>query len=174
VCAILAGLILVGSARLVLWLPSPSAFLTAKYDCCGQDLRGAALPYAPLRGVNLRRAKLQGANLFHANLAGTILSHTDFAGANLSGATLDRAIMADANLRGANLKGAHLDSAVLEGARYDRHTCWPAGFDPHAHGAVLVSDPTGLPSRDTMVCTTAPWSRCEADADDMCWADGCP
>jgi uncharacterized protein YjbI with pentapeptide repeats len=57
--------------------------------------------------------------------------------ADLRGADLTETELNQADLRGTNLAGAKLDGAKLAGAVYDRHTRWPAGFDPRKHGAVL-------------------------------------
>jgi uncharacterized protein YjbI with pentapeptide repeats len=46
--------------------------------------------------------------------------------------------VAGATLMEANLTGADLTGARMHGAYYDAHTRFPAGFDPRAHGAVLV------------------------------------
>ncbi|MCC2668927.1 MAG: hypothetical protein K0Q72_1398 [Armatimonadetes bacterium] len=58
-------------------------------------------------------------------------------------AALNGADLTSANLRGANLclatlSMARLNAVDLHGARYDASTRWPDGFDPAAHGAVLV------------------------------------
>jgi hypothetical protein len=42
---------------------------------------------------------------------------------------------------------ANLTHAGLRGARYDRATRWPAGFDPRAHGAILVAAPRDVSRR---------------------------
>jgi uncharacterized protein YjbI with pentapeptide repeats len=71
---------------------------------------------------------LAGAALFGKDLRGAVLAGADLRGADLTGK----------DLRGANLTGAWLEGANLRGALYDRSTRWPAGFDPRAHGAILV------------------------------------
>ncbi len=57
---------------------------------------------------------------------------------DLTEADLTEANLRKADLRGANLLRASLADAVLLGARYDASTTWPVGFDPKAHGAILV------------------------------------
>jgi uncharacterized protein YjbI with pentapeptide repeats len=74
-----------------------------------------------LRGANLTGAKLSflGEDGFYV----TDLSHADLANAKLQSADLSRAI---------------ITAAKFTGARYDPLTRWPSGFDPTAHGALLV------------------------------------
>jgi len=84
-----------------------------------------------LSGVNLIEADLVGANLRCADLEGASLQSADLRGANLSGV----------NLAGADLSRADLDGAQLRGATYSTDTCWPAGFNPVARGAVHVETP---------------------------------
>ena len=73
-----------------------------------ENLSGADLSWADLRGFNLSGADLSRANLRGANLIGSNLS-----GANLSGANLRGADLRGANLSGANLSGADLNWADL-------------------------------------------------------------
>jgi hypothetical protein len=84
--------------------------LAARYNIAqgAKDLRRADLARMELGGMGLAGLDLRG-----ADLRGTDLRHTD-------------------------LSGTKLRSAKLRGARYDAHTCWPAGFDPAKHGAVRV------------------------------------
>jgi hypothetical protein len=78
------------------------------------------------------RVGLRGRNLRGADLAGAFLQDVDLSDADLR----------NADLRGADLRGAHLRGADLTGARYDENTCWPEGFEPRQHGAVLVHQAT--------------------------------
>jgi uncharacterized protein YjbI with pentapeptide repeats len=132
----------------------------------GRHLRGANLPNINLAGRDLSCDFLTDANLNGANLSDTNLTHADLTGAtlcdatlaranlhgaHLAGANLQRSILwtahlEEADLQGADLQGAILDHADLHGALYDRATRWSAGFDPRAHGAVLVAMRTdGVP-----------------------------
>jgi pentapeptide repeat protein len=106
--------------------------------------RSVVLPVdRELAGAFLRDAYLVDSDLYDANLDGA-----DLEGADLTGADLRRARMQEANLWGATLRNAKLQGAVLtganlylallKGARYDRHTQWPAGFDPKKRGAIQV------------------------------------
>lgn len=113
-------------------------------------LRGANLSGADLVGVNLHGAYLGHANLEHAdlrmaysrsaNLSKANLSEAQLLGADLREADLSMADLYKADLRGANLIKADLLNANLIGSKYNRFTKWPEGFDPSAHGAVLVED----------------------------------
>ena len=94
-----------------------------KLDLRGTDLRGAEFWDARLEWTDLWGAHLEGAKLW-----GAVLRH----------AKLEQAHLAGANLRGANLDGASLEGADVAGALFDKHTVWPAGFDPAKHGAVFV------------------------------------
>jgi uncharacterized protein YjbI with pentapeptide repeats len=81
-----------------------------------------------------------------ANLTAALLTRADLSGANLTLAALGGAVLRGTKLFGANLDGVWLQDrpwrdADLLGAFYDIHTRWPAGFDPHAHGAILVTAP---------------------------------
>ena len=58
---------------------------------------------------------------------------TNLSGANLRGA----------DLRRADLSGADLSGADLSGAKYNSETTWPAGCDPEAAGAELVTSEVG-------------------------------
>ncbi|MGV3721991.1 MAG: pentapeptide repeat-containing protein [Actinomycetota bacterium] len=127
-------------------------------------LAGAALPdvqwaHADLENVNLGGADLQRAVLCGANLSAANLRRANLNGADLSHATLLGVHLEGADLRSADLRGAdfvgrgairvlwseELDSALLSGARYSAATRWPWGFDPAAHGCVLVNEEPGLP-----------------------------
>lgn len=104
VCASLAGLMLIGAGLVTVRL---RPYWVAKYRGEGADLRGAVLPFAPLRD-----ARLGGANLERATLQGADLQRADLFRANLTGAR-------------------------LRGVRYDRTIRWPTGFDfdPQRHRA---------------------------------------
>ena len=74
------------------------------------------------------------ANLSNTNGTGTVLSgiahSTDFRGVNLG----------SLNLVGLDLSGTLMDaSTILTSATYSSSTLWPAGIDPVAKGAILVS-----------------------------------
>jgi uncharacterized protein YjbI with pentapeptide repeats len=99
----------------------------------GEDLRGADLANRSLYEANLQGACLQEGRLVRTDLSGANLVDADLRGANLRDARLRRA-----DLRGADLRDTDPTRAFLSGARYDDHTQWPEGFDPQAHGAVLV------------------------------------
>lgn len=98
----------------------------------GAQLRGALLGGADLFDADLAGADLRGADLGQANLSSANLSNADLTGANLVGADLS-----EADLRGADLSDANLIGADLRGALYNQHTMFPAGFEPHAAGAVI-------------------------------------
>jgi uncharacterized protein YjbI with pentapeptide repeats len=84
---------------------------------------------------------LSGVDLHGADLGQSLLDGADLSDANLAQAILDPAV-----LRGTNLASAvHLDRASLAYARYDRHTRWPAGFDPGAIQKWAPSPPAPLP-----------------------------
>jgi uncharacterized protein YjbI with pentapeptide repeats len=59
-CAALAGILLVSTALLGIWL---RPYWVAKYRGEGADLHGAFLMFAPLRTADLSGADLHGANL---------------------------------------------------------------------------------------------------------------
>jgi hypothetical protein len=130
VCALLAGVVLIGVGVLGLRLrPYYVAIVAGR----GANLRRTSLRFAPLRradlcSANLRRAGLPGASLRKANLKRTDLRYANLADANLRGAILV----------GANLTGANLTGARMKGARYDARTHWFPGFDPKQHGVVRV------------------------------------
>ena len=97
-------------------------------------LSGADLHIAVLRGAALARAVLTD-----ANLQGAVLASADLRDAKLTSANLIGADLRHADLRGADLTDARLlVTADLTGVIYDRHTRWPAGFEPEERGARLV------------------------------------
>jgi uncharacterized protein YjbI with pentapeptide repeats len=69
-CASLAGLMLIGAGLVAVRL---RPYWVAKYRGEGADLRGAVLPFAPLRDAKLGGANLQRADRFGANLTGARL-----------------------------------------------------------------------------------------------------
>lgn len=96
----------------------------------------------------------KGKNLAHRDLRRFQFSDSDFRGADLTGADLRSADLRRANLAGANLQTADLGGANLGAAFYDRGTRWPQGFDPAAHGALLVApgaDLSGGPMWDQVM-----------------------
>jgi hypothetical protein len=109
------------------------------------DLRGAQLGSAPLHSADLRGAVLDDLSCYssgppptdlgEASLQGASLKRARLYGANLRGAQLE-----DAKLAGADLSSADLTGAKLAGATYDARTRFPDGFDPDAHGLLLVPD----------------------------------
>ncbi|MBI4674022.1 MAG: pentapeptide repeat-containing protein [Chloroflexi bacterium] len=101
----------------------------------GAQLRGAMLGGADLFDADLACADLRGADLGQANLSSANLANADLTGANLVGADLS-----DADLRGADLYDANLIGADLRGARFNQNTMFPAGFDPHAAGAIRSTE----------------------------------
>ena len=56
----------------------------------------------------------------------------------LTGHDLREADLQNALLHGADLTAPDLAGADLRDATFDRHTRWPAGFDPRAAGARSV------------------------------------
>ena len=104
-------------------------------------LEKANLSLAGLSFANMQGAKLQEADINRADLRFVELNNSYSQKANLSGADLT-----GTNLQGADLTGANLRGAILTGAKYTRghpfwrDTTWPAGFDPQARGAILVTD----------------------------------
>jgi uncharacterized protein YjbI with pentapeptide repeats len=92
-----------------------------------------AIDKAGMAGLNLAGAYLKGFNLRDANLEGANLK-----GAHLFGVNLARANLTEASLFDADLSEANLSGTILKHARYNANTIWPVGFDPKAHGAVLV------------------------------------
>jgi hypothetical protein len=117
-------------------------YWVAKYRGEKASLRGALLVWAPLASADLEDANLEAADLRSADLRNADLAYANLANADLRAA----------DLRGACLFADYLDvthdrpppipsdygSTVLTGTRYDHSTCWPTGFDPRQHGAVLV------------------------------------
>jgi uncharacterized protein YjbI with pentapeptide repeats len=124
----------------------------------GADLTRTNMHTSDLSGSDFRKAKVEGVKWAYANLSG----------ANLEGLDLTGNYMYQTNLRGANLRnlkgighvvfgswagtdlrGANLSQMTTGGegfkmsfakARYDAATRWPAGLDPAAAGAVLVTE----------------------------------
>jgi uncharacterized protein YjbI with pentapeptide repeats len=91
----------------------------------------------------LHEAGLVYTNTAVVSLAGADLSEAKFGGADLRGANLSDTFLWEADLskvtlHGADLSKAFLEGADLAGAKYTPATIWPSGFDPQAHGAVLV------------------------------------
>ena len=68
------------------------------------------------------------------------LSAFDLSARNLMDIKLKGAILNEANLSEANLSEANLQGTKLRRAKYNENTTWPTGFNPQAHGAVLVED----------------------------------
>lgn len=120
-------------------------------------LTNANLSLANLKGANLHSANLTDASLERSNLenvifTGAILDGVSFANSNLRNARLVATNLSGANLMFADIDGAEFYNAYLHGAdiraywgaiklagaQYTLKTKWPAGFDPSAHGAVLV------------------------------------
>lgn len=110
------------------------------YDLAGRDLSGLNLWESDLRNARLQRADLSGTDLSGADLSGAKLQGAKLKESDLMGATLDKADLSDAELQGADLSGVTdlRRAKSLAGARYDKDTTWPADFDPHAFGAILV------------------------------------
>ena len=124
----------------------------------GANLEATDLSLADLRMTNLRGANLAGANLSYANLFGSDLRGANLQAADLRGVNLDHALLfsfaepaapsvADFHDRQsvlarndvlslaieANSQAPEL-AVQLDGALFDRHTQFPAGFDPLAAG----------------------------------------
>ncbi|WP_437292212.1 pentapeptide repeat-containing protein [Sorangium sp. So ce406] len=128
----------------------------AKLD--GADLEGSVLDGATLRAAALEGARLLRCSLVEARLQGCWAKDADFRKAVLTKAKLDAADLTGADLReadlhlalvwGARFSGARLDgadmrclqleAAKLRGATCDLKTRWPEGFDPEAHGVLVV------------------------------------
>ncbi len=104
------------------------------------DLSDAMMEKVSLHWAWAKEVKFDRANLSQGRLHDTDFRRASFVDANLTGAQLRRSKMNDADLRGADLTNAGLKDTILTGAKYNARTKWPAGFDPKAHGAVLVSD----------------------------------
>ena len=124
----------------------------------GANLAATNLSAADLRMTNLRGANLAGADLSYANLYGSDLRGANLQSADLRGVNLDRALlfsfapleaasMANVPERQSVMAGNDVLSLAieansqdpelsvqLEGALFDRHTQFPAGFDPLAAG----------------------------------------
>ena len=111
-----------------LWLNSDPKGQRASLTAA--DLRGATLTNADLTNADLRNAILKYADLRSAYLRNAILE----------GADLRYAILKYADLRSAYLTGADLFGASLSGATFDKETKFPEGFDPVAHGMILVGE----------------------------------
>src|SRR5262249_36183703 len=127
VCVLLAAVVLVGIGVLGVRL---RPYWVARYRGGGANLRRAVLRHAPLQRAFLEYANLRDADLRASDLTGALLGRADLPGADF---------------RGPSLKGVVLVPLVWDGpdqlgwgARYDARTRWPAGFDPRAHGAVLI------------------------------------
>jgi uncharacterized protein YjbI with pentapeptide repeats len=136
VCAALAGAVLVGVGVLGARL---KPCWVAKYRGEGADLRGAVLMHAPLAGANLQFADLRDADLRGADLTGAFLGGAQLQGADLRGAHLDHVTINPAWEDVETVKRHQPDlEAWEEPAYYDDRTGWPVGFDPRAHGAILV------------------------------------
>ena len=153
----LTALLIAAAFGLLASVRTLQGYHTAKYGGPYVDLPNAFLVAAPLAGVHWRACDRSGAVLIWANLRNASLYGVDLTGANLRRANLrdcflgaiihqtefkptilDRADLSGADLRGALLRGARLESTILKEAIYDAHTHWPKGFDPQAHGAILV------------------------------------
>ena len=125
----------------------------------GANLATTNLSDADLRMTNLRGANLAGANLSYANLYGSDLRGANLQSADLRGVNLDRArlfaattpdeaasitnfperpsVAASNDMLTLAIEANSHDpelSVQLEGALFDRHTQFPAGFDPLAAG----------------------------------------
>jgi uncharacterized protein YjbI with pentapeptide repeats len=94
---------------------------------------GAHLAGADLHGQELARANLSQGGLESADLRAVRAGSACLIGARLAGADLR-----EADLSAADFTGADLEGTLLEGARYNTARRWPDGFDPQAHGAVLL------------------------------------
>lgn len=117
-------------------------------DCEDGDFSGLiAIGTAVLRGRSFARSSLYWAILSDSDLSGCNFESADLRGANLLCAVLVDCNLRDANLgldalggatklQGSDLSGALLHRCRLQGARYDQHTRFPIGFDPHAAGMV--------------------------------------
>ncbi len=106
----------------------------------GANLLGAHLERANLRAaclnpVHLIRAHLEGADLRASRLEGANLREAHLEQANLDGAHLEESDLREAHLEAVNLHRAHLDGAVT-----NTLTSWPAEFEPHAAGVIVVDD----------------------------------
>ena len=111
----------------------------------GEDLSETFLDEAQLKGVNMMGANLRYTDLSYTNLSGALLhsailknctmEYTDLSNANLAFADLSDAILYNTKFIGAELRDVNLNNAT-----YYKYTKWPEGFDPKAHGAILVSD----------------------------------
>jgi hypothetical protein len=139
------------SASLPPTLASRAGDVQAAVTVLGRLPRTASSEIARLSLTDLRRSRMWGLNFDHAHfgisslvrarlgdcsLVGADLGECDLRDADLSGADLTGAV-----LWGADLTGANVTNALLGGVKFDANTTWPEGFDPKAHGCVLVTEP---------------------------------
>ena len=85
----------------------------------------------------------RGADLRFANLSGANLEGADLRNANLRGADLIAPDLFRLHRRWASFFGTYWPyprNANLTRAKYDDKTQWPAGFDPVAARAILVTE----------------------------------
>jgi hypothetical protein len=97
------------------------------------DLTGANLREANLRGVELicaalRYANLTGADLREADLTDADLREANLTGADLREANLTDAILCEADLTGADLTGADLTGADFTGVNFTGAPDWQAAY----------------------------------------------
>ncbi len=84
-------------------------------------------------------------NFENASFEGCRFEHVWFSNAQLYGTNFQLARFKDvlfdeARIIGADFTGAEFILCNLEGAVFDATTRWPDGFDPIAHGAILIAD----------------------------------
>ncbi|SFS04573.1 Pentapeptide repeat-containing protein [Granulicella pectinivorans] len=103
------------------------------------DLRGADFTGADMYWVMFFEADCEGAIFRNARFYGCDLKNVNFRGADLRGAILALDNLNGAtHLMGADLSGALLEGCNMTGTEYDKFTVFPEGFDPEAHGMILL------------------------------------
>jgi hypothetical protein len=109
-------------------------------------LEASELARSGVRGRDAGRQGSAGRK--QQDLRGAVLVGADLRGADLRGASLRGAVLVGADLRGARLERADLTGADLRGARVDPHGLRDAFFvTPAQHAAVLVESAAGAGGR---------------------------
>jgi uncharacterized protein YjbI with pentapeptide repeats len=111
------------------------------------DFRGVNLAGVNLSNADLSNAQFNHQTIFSVSPDATIaanLSNTNNTGAVLAGIAPNTDLrgvnLGSLNLVGLDLSGTQMDAnTILTSATYSSSTLWPAGIDPVAKGAILVS-----------------------------------
>lgn len=111
-------------------------------DLADANMQGAVFG----KGTKFYRCTLNGADLQGADFAGAVVDSVNFRGADMRKVKNLKSV-SKANFQRADLRGADLSKMTMpmvqidwEDAVYDKHTKFPAGFDPNKAGAVLKSN----------------------------------